>query len=137
MWTTNGVQSRDPSNPNMKYTTITAFDDDRAPIGVTDHKSKIDQSDNKEVWFFRQDTGQLDVNLNYYQGPFAKNIGGKVSFPWGKHYTDGSSKCIESHVLSFNWLVRRLTLFCAPDTLDLEQKAEYTYTNKDGIEHRK
>ncbi|GAB7329386.1 hypothetical protein MBLNU13_g01171t1 [Cladosporium sp. NU13] len=104
-------QSRDQSNPSLKYTTITAFDDNKAPIGVTDHKSKIDQSGNAETWFFRESTGQLDVSLNYYQGPFAKNIGGKVSFPWGKHYTDGGN------------------------TLDLEQKAEYTYTNVDGIEH--
>ncbi|USW54357.1 hypothetical protein Slin15195_G076760 [Septoria linicola] len=104
-------QSRDQSDSSMKYTTITAYDDDRAPIRVTDHRSKIDQSQNKEVWFFRQSTGQLDVSLDYYQGTFAKNIGGKVAFPWVKDYISGGN------------------------TLDLKQKAEYTYTNESGIEH--
>lgn len=103
---------------------------------MTDHKSKIDQSGNAETWLFRESTGQLDISLNYYQGPFAKNIGGKVSFPWGKHYTDGGSKCIESGLLLLDKLVRRLTVYHSSDTLDLEQKAEYTYTNVDGIEHR-
>ena len=89
------LQSRDQSNPSLKYTTLTAYDDDRAPIGVTDHKSKIDQDGNKETWFFREPTGQVDVYLDYYQGPFAKNIGGKVAFPWGKDYASGGSKCIK------------------------------------------
>jgi hypothetical protein len=74
----------------MKYTTITAYDDNRAPIGVTDFRSKIDQG--SEVWFFRESTGQVDVSLVYHQGVFAKNIGGKVSFPWGKGYREGGSK---------------------------------------------
>lgn len=93
-------QSRDQSNPSLKYTTITAYDDDRAPIGVTDHKSKIDQDENKETWFFREPTGQVDVYLDYYQGPFAEKIGGKVAFPWGKNYASGGSKCINSGPLS-------------------------------------
>lgn len=97
---TDDGQSRDQSKPSLKYTTITAYDDDRAPIGVTDHRSKIDQDNNKETWFFREPTGQVDVYLDYYQGPFAEEIGGKVAFPWGKNYASGGSKCIESGPLS-------------------------------------
>ena len=76
----------------MKYTTITAYDDDRPPIGVIDYRSAIDKD--QEAWLFRESTGQLDLRLDYYQGVFAKNIGGKVWFPWAPHYADGGSKCI-------------------------------------------
>ena len=89
---TDNKQSRDQSNPSMKYTTITAYDDDRPPIGVTDYRSAIDKD--QEAWLFRESTGQLDLRLDYYQGIFAKNIGGKVWFPWAPHYADGGSKCI-------------------------------------------
>jgi hypothetical protein len=90
---TDNKQSRDQSNPSLKYTTITAFDDDRAPIGVTDYRSDINED--TEGWMFRESTGQLDLSLDYYQGIFAKNIGGKVGFPWGKNYRGGGSECIE------------------------------------------
>jgi hypothetical protein len=91
-------QSRDKGNSDFKYATITAYDNDRKPIGVTDFRSRVDKSqDNwRETWFFRESTGQLDVTLDYYQGVFAKTIGGSVAFPWANHYTDGGSKCIKS-----------------------------------------
>jgi hypothetical protein len=95
---THDRQSRDQSDSSLKYTTITAYDDNRAPIGVTDFRSKIDQG--RETWFFRESTGQLDLMLDYYQGVFAKNIGGKVAFPWGNNYGNGGSKWINASLLS-------------------------------------
>jgi hypothetical protein len=95
---TDDEQSRDQSDSSLEYTTITAYDDNRAPIGVTDFRSKIDQG--REIWLFRESTGQLDLMLDYYQGAFAKNIGGKVAFPWGNNYGNGGSECINSGPLS-------------------------------------
>ena len=92
---TNRRQSYDQRDPSMKYSTVTAFDNNRAPFGVTDLRSKINQSDNKETWFFRESTGHVDVFLNHYQEPFADKIGGQVAFPWGKGYSSGASKHIE------------------------------------------
>lgn len=76
---TNSIKSRDQGNSNLKYSTITVYDDNKPPIGVVYYKSDIKK--NQDTWFFREPTGQVDVNLQYYQGIFAKNIGGTVGFP--------------------------------------------------------
>ena len=88
---TDNKQSRDQSNPNLKYTTVTLYDDDRPPTGIVDYKSRINLE--HDGWPFRGSSGHYDLALDYYQGVFAKNIGGKVSFPQLPGYAQGESKC--------------------------------------------
>ena len=87
-------QSRDQNNPDWKVSTVTAWDDDRPPIGVLDFATDADRE--ADTWFFRESSGQVDVMLRWPDGPFAKTIAGRVAFPWGKNYLSGGSKCIES-----------------------------------------
>ena len=88
---TDNKQSRDQSNPNLKYTTVTLYDDNRPPTGIVDYKSRINLE--HDGWPFRGSSGHYDLALDYYQGVFAKNIGGKVSFPQLPGYAQGESKC--------------------------------------------
>ena len=75
----------------MKYSTITVFDNNKAPIGEYDYPSKIDQPGNSETRIYRQGS-QVDVILDYYQGVFGEKLGGKVGFPQTPNY----SKCIKA-----------------------------------------
>jgi hypothetical protein len=94
---TDNKQSRDQNNPNWKVSTVTAWDDDRPPIGVLDFASDVDRE--ADTWLFRESSGQVDVMLRWPDGPFAKTIAGKVAFPWGKNYLSGGSKYIGSDLL--------------------------------------
>lgn len=94
---TNDKQSLDQNDPDVKYTTITAYDNDKPPIGVTDHRSSIHRD--ADGFLFGESTGQIDVGLDYYEGLFAKKIGGSVAFPWAPGYTNGESRCMKSGCL--------------------------------------
>jgi hypothetical protein len=80
---TNSKQSRDQSDPKKKYTTVTIYDDNKAPFGLVDVRTDINL--NADGWPIRQ-SGHVDLGLYYCQGVFAKNIGGVVSFPKGNGY---------------------------------------------------
>lgn len=97
-------QSRDQNNPNWKVSTVTAWDDDRPPIGVLDFASDVDRE--ADTWLFRESSGQVDVMLRWPDGPFAKTIAGEVAFPWGKNYLSGGSTYTGSDLLrSMRWSV--------------------------------
>jgi hypothetical protein len=99
---TDNEQSRDQNNPNWKVSTVTAWDDDRPPIGVLDFATDADRE--ADTWLFRESSGQVDVMLRWPEGPFAKTIAGKVAFPWGKNYLSGGSKYIRSdHLRLMCW----------------------------------
>lgn len=87
---THNAQSIDQKDPNFKFTTITAFDDDRPPIGNVDFRTRIDRP--ADTWYFRESSGQVDVYMTWPEGPFGKTIAGEVAFPWGKNYEGGGSK---------------------------------------------
>ncbi|PPJ52742.1 hypothetical protein CBER1_11385 [Cercospora berteroae] len=102
-------QSRDQSNPNNKYTSYTAWDDDKPALTINDFTSRINQENNHETLpYLRSKTGDIDVYMHYYQGPLAKQIGGWVAFPKAPGYPK----------------------------LPLEQKNYFEYYNKDGIKHQ-
>jgi hypothetical protein len=97
---TDNKQSIDQNNPKLKVTTITAFDDDRPPIGALEFRSRVDRP--ADTWLFRESSGQVDVYMTWPEGPFGKTIAGEVAFPWGKNYLVGDKKGSEyfrSHLL--------------------------------------
>jgi hypothetical protein len=79
-------QSKDQNNPNKKLSTITIYDDKSAPYGYTDKSSDLGLSE--DFYPIRQGTNQIDLALEYYQGVFAKNIGGTVGFPRTSSYKE-------------------------------------------------